>query len=182
MAGYAAFLRGMNVGGHRITNDDLKTAFHDIGGFEDVACFRASGNVVFSAAAKESEKKLVERIESGLREALGYEVPVFIRTAAEVTAIAEFAPFSDKELASSKGKVQVSFFPKKPTAAAQKKAESLASDDDRLVFDGRELYWLPKGGVSESEIDMATIVKTFGQSTMRTQGTVQQIVKKYFAS
>ena len=38
----------MNVGGHRITNDELRAAFARIG-FEDVGVFRASGNVAFDS-------------------------------------------------------------------------------------------------------------------------------------
>ena len=73
MPSHVAFLRGMNLGGRRITNDDLRAEFEALG-FADVACFRASGNVVFSA--KDGEAKLTSEIEAGLGEALGYEVPV----------------------------------------------------------------------------------------------------------
>ena len=48
MARYAAFLRGMNLGGRRITNRDLAAAVTGLG-FEDVETFRASGNVIFAA-------------------------------------------------------------------------------------------------------------------------------------
>ena len=47
MARYAAFLRGMNVGGHRLTNEQLRAHFHTLG-FAEVETFRASGNVVFA--------------------------------------------------------------------------------------------------------------------------------------
>lgn len=40
-------------------------------GLEEVACFRASGNVVF-ATSEADEAKLAKRIEAGLGEALGY--------------------------------------------------------------------------------------------------------------
>ena len=43
---YVAFLRGMNLGSRRIKNDELRAEFEQLG-FEDVATFRASGNVIF---------------------------------------------------------------------------------------------------------------------------------------
>ena len=46
---YVAFLRGMNLGkNRRIKNPELLAEFERLG-FEDVATFRASGNVVFGA-------------------------------------------------------------------------------------------------------------------------------------
>ena len=47
MQRYVAFLRGMNLGGRRIKNDDLRRRFEGMG-LEEVATFRASGNVIFS--------------------------------------------------------------------------------------------------------------------------------------
>ena len=51
VASYAAFLRGMNVGGHRVTNEELRARFAAMG-FSGVATFRASGNVVFAGGAE----------------------------------------------------------------------------------------------------------------------------------
>ena len=48
MARHVAFLRGMNVGGHRITNDALVGHVAALG-FVDVRTFRASGNVILGA-------------------------------------------------------------------------------------------------------------------------------------
>ena len=104
MERFVAFLRGMNLGGRRITNDDLRSHFEAMG-CEEVATFRASGNVIF--AAEEAEAKLAARVEAELGERLGYEVPVFLRGAAEVAAIAAAEPFPAADVAASKGKLQV---------------------------------------------------------------------------
>ena len=53
MSEYAAFLRGMNVGGHRISNGELGRCFEELG-FRDIGTFRASGNVIFAAGFAES--------------------------------------------------------------------------------------------------------------------------------
>ena len=177
MPSHVAFLRGMNLGGRRIKNEELGAEFEALG-FDDVACFRASGNVVFSA--KGSEAKLTGEIESGLGEALGYEVPVFLRSAKELSALAAHEPFDAAEVKASKGKLQVALLPKKPTAAARDQALAESSDQDRLAIEGRELYWLPSGGISESDLDLKAIEAAVGPWTMRTMGTIEQIVAKYF--
>ncbi len=177
MERYAAFLRGMNLGGRRIKNEELRAEFEALG-FADVATFRASGNVIFSADDG-SEGALAKTIEAGLGEALGYEVPVFLRSCAEVAKVAAQEPFEAKLVAASKGKLQVTFLARKPTAAQRKKVLALADEADRLALAGRELYWLPSGGISESELDLTAIDAALGKGTMRTMGTIEQIAARH---
>jgi uncharacterized protein (DUF1697 family) len=178
MPSHVAFLRGMNLGGRRIKNEELRAEFEALG-FADVACFRASGNVVFSA--KGGEAKLTDQIEAGLGEALGYEVPVFLRSAKELGALAAHEPFEAAQVKASKGKLQVALLPKKPAAKARNQALGESSDEDRLAIEGRELYWLPSGGISDSELDLKLLEIALGPWTMRTMGTIEQILAKYFA-
>ncbi len=180
MPDHAAFLRGMNLGGRRITNDDLRVHFEAIGLLE-VGLFRASGNVVFAAPAGESLADLSDRIETELGERLGYAVPVYLRTAAEVRAIAAEAPFSADEIEASKGKLQVMLLLEAPPAAARREALGLGSPADRLAFGERELYWLPSGGLLESPLDLKAVAGLLGPTTVRTKGTMEQLARKYFA-
>jgi uncharacterized protein (DUF1697 family) len=179
MAGYAAFLRGINVGtAHRVSSAELQACFEELG-LRDVSTFRTSGNVAFDAG-RETEKRLSGRIEEGLEATLGYPVAVFLRTGGELHAIAAHEPFPRRDVDASKGKLQVSFLAAKPTGAARKQVLALASDEDRLAFGERELYWLPAGGTQKSALDLKTIDKVLGVSTMRTKGTVEQMTVKYF--
>jgi uncharacterized protein (DUF1697 family) len=176
---YAAFLRGMNIGGRRLTNDELRAHFVTMG-FAEVATFRASGNVVFAADAQPPDG-VRERIEQGLEAALGYAVPTFIRTAAEVTAIAAAAPFDAERLRSSAGKLQVGLLADAPTPQARADALALAGETDGLVFDEREVYWLPSGGVLDSALDMTSTARLLGTMTIRTKGTIELIAAKHLA-
>ena len=175
---YVAFLRGMNLGGRRIKNEELRRHFEEMG-LEEAATFRASGNVIFATPKREAEAKLARRIEAELGERLGYEAPVFLRSVEEVAAIAAREPFDSMAAARSKGKLQVSFLGKKPSAAAKKKALAAATEEDLLALEGRELYWLPSGGISESDLDWKPIEAALGPGTIRTMGTVEQIAAKY---
>jgi uncharacterized protein (DUF1697 family) len=175
---YVAFLRGMNLGGRRIKNEELRRHFEEMG-FEEVATFRASGNVVFSTPKREAESKLAARVEAELDQRLGYDVPVFLRSIEEVAAIAAQKPFDAAALKKSNGKLQVSLLAKKPTAAQKKKILAFATEQDRLSIAGREIYWLPSGGLLESELDLKGIEKIVGADTRRTMGTIEQIAAKY---
>jgi len=178
MSRYVAFLRGMNLGGRRIKNEELRRHFEGME-FEEVATFRASGNVIFSTSGREAESKLAHRVEAELDERLGYDVPVFLRSIEEVAAIAAQEPFDPKRVEKSKGKLQVSLLAKKPSVAAKKKVLALAGDEDLLAVEGRELYWLPSGGLLESDLDLKAIEGLVGADTRRTMGTVEQIAAKY---
>jgi len=172
---YAAFLRGVNVGrNHRVSSAELKSMFEELGA-DDVATFRSSGNVVF-----EAPRDMARNIEQHLEKTLGYEVAIFLRTEKELKQIAAHRPFPAKEVEASKGKLQVSMLGKKPTAAVRKKALALATDQDRLAFGERELYWLPSGGTLESKLDRKALDKLLGATTMRTKGTVDLLAEKYF--
>jgi hypothetical protein len=59
--------------------------------------------------------------------------------------------------------------------------QSLESDDDLFAIAGRELYWLPRGGLMESAVGMAGITAVLGSNTIRTKGTIEQLAAKYFA-
>ncbi len=118
--------------------------------------------MIFGCGDDSGETALAKKVEAGLGEALGYEVPVFLRSGAEVAAIAAQEPFDAKLVEASKGKLQVSLLAKKPTAAARRKVLALASDEDPLAIDGRELYWLPSGGLLESELDLKAIEAALG--------------------
>jgi uncharacterized protein (DUF1697 family) len=175
---YVAFLRGMNLGGRRIKNEELRGEFGTLG-FEGVATFRASGNVVFATEKGEKEDALAARIEEGLGEALGYAVPVFLRSCAEVVAIAESEPFDPEAVAASGGKLQVSLLQKKPSAADRRKILALATDEDLLAVERREVYWLPSGGILDSDLDLKALEEIVGADTRRTMGTIEQIAAKH---
>lgn len=180
MPAYAAFLRGVNLGARRkATSSELRAVFEGIG-FEDVATFRTSGNVVFDAR-REPASKLAPRIESALADSLGFEVTIFLRTAGEVRAIAAHQPFPRSAVDASAGKLQVALLPAKPARNTRDQALALATDEDRLAFGDRELYWLPSGGTRDAALNMSAIDELVGPTTMRTKGTLEQLAAKYFA-
>lgn len=178
---HVAFLRGINVGGHRVTKERFCELFSGLG-FADPRTFRASGNVIFDASGAEGEDEMVSRIEQRLEEELGYAVPTFVRSADAVWAIAAHEPFDAEEVEASRGKLQVGLLRAKPSAAAVKVVLALATRDDQLALRERELYWLPSGGILESPLDFKAIAGQIGDMTTRTMGTLEQIAAKKLGS
>jgi len=177
MPRYAAFLRGVNLGAQRKTGSaELRTCFERVG-LEGVQTFRTSGNVVFDAG----RAKKGDSTEKALRDSFGFDVRVYLRTAAQMRAIAGQEPFPSKLVAASDGKLQVAMLQGKPSAATRKRALALADDDNRLAIEGRELYWLPSGGIRNSAPYLKPLEQLVGQWTMRTMGTVEALAAKYFA-
>ncbi len=176
MARFTAFLRGMNLGGRRITNDDLCAAFGRLG-FENASAFLASGNVVFDAEG-ESEA-LARQVEEGLAEELGYPVPTFLRAAEDVLAVAGAQPYRERPGHDQRGKLQVIFLQKAPGASGTQAVVDLDSEDDWLLLQGKELFWLPRSGVSDSELDWKSLEKSVGPTTTRTKNTVERLAKKF---
>ncbi len=82
---YIALLRGINVGGHVVKMDRLRELFMELG-YTSVRTYIQSGNIFFETAQTDREA-MTQAIEQHLREALGYEVPVFLRTIAELEQV-----------------------------------------------------------------------------------------------
>ncbi len=80
MTRFVALLGGINVGGHRVTMERLRTEVASLG-YTDVATFIASGNVIFTAPARGDHET---HIAEHLGDALGWPAPTYLRTAAEV--------------------------------------------------------------------------------------------------
>lgn len=178
----AALLRGIDLGGRRVTGAELCGPFEELR-FAEVASFLASANVTFRAGdgadvPSADAVDLEECIEAALQTALGYPVDTFVRTAAEVTAIAEQQPFAAEVVAASSGKLQVTCLRPEPSSDAAAAALTVATDEDRLAVIGREWYWLPSGGLSQSSLDVPTIERALGRGTTRTARTVARLADR----
>jgi uncharacterized protein (DUF1697 family) len=97
---YAAFLRGINVGGHKaLTMDALRATFQGVG-FENVRTIQASGNVVFDAGGEDVRAgtdaeidSLAARIGDGLEQSFGYRIGVIVRRLADLERLVASDPF-----------------------------------------------------------------------------------------
>ena len=176
MARHIAFLRAINVGGHTVTMERLRTLFQELG-LKDVETFIASGNVIFTSAAKSAA--LEAKVERHLEKALGYEVATFIRSDAEVAAVAGYRAFKDTP-ADFAGSLVVGFVRDRLDAATQRALLALRTDIDDLHVNGREVYWRTAGRQSDSTLSNALFERTLkGKATFRNINTVTRLAARY---
>ena len=177
MTRYIAFLRAINVGGHTVKMDALRGLFESLG-LSNVETFIASGNVLFETSSRDSGT-LEKKIESKMREALGYDVATFIRKDTELTAIANYNAFAQSQLDTATA-FNVAFLKESLDDSSHQKVMALRTSIDDFHVHGRELYWLCKKKQSDSTFSNAVLEKTLGgPSTIRGVNTIQKIVVKY---
>lgn len=180
MPRYIAFLRAINVGGHTVKMDELRALFESLG-FSKVETFIASGNVIFETKSGKAQA-LQRKIEALLHKSLGYEVATFIRTDAEVAAIAHYKPFADPALQSAQA-LNVAFLAEPLPDEAKKALMHLKTDIDDFHAHGREVYWLCRKKQSESTFSNALFERTLKiQTTFRGFNTVLKLAAKYLTS
>lgn len=179
MPKYVAFLRAINVGGHIVKMDSLRTLFEALG-FTNVETFIASGNVIFDAKSKNT-KALEKKIEQHLLQSLGYEVATFVRSVAEVAEVATAKPFSEKQLNANGITLYIGFLGSEPSVEAKQELASCANKFNDFVVVNREVFWLCRAKFSETDFSGARLEKILKmQTTLRNSNTAQRIAAKYF--
>jgi uncharacterized protein (DUF1697 family) len=174
-----AFLRGINVGGHRVKMDRLRDVFETLG-FARVETFIASGNVVFDAPAREDDPTIERRIEARLLEALGYEVHTFIRTPAELAAIVGFDAFPPARVQAPDHTLFVHLLREAPSPQGVAILCAYRTPADDLRLHHRELYWLRHGRVSDSLIPWNRLARDLAMnSTARNIATLRAITERW---
>jgi uncharacterized protein (DUF1697 family) len=174
---YITFLRAINVGGHTVKMDQLRSLFEALS-FSNVATFIASGNVIFDTKSADT-RALESKIERNLKKSLGYEVATFIRSVPEVVAIAQHQPFPSEEIDAGTS-LFVLFLRDAPAEEQQRKLNGLRSEVDQVHVNGREIYWRIRGGFSDSKLSGASIEKTARMpGTARNITTVRKLAAKY---
>jgi uncharacterized protein (DUF1697 family) len=180
MIRYVAFLRGINVGGHKLVKmDALRRIFEDAG-HSNVATYIQSGNVVFDSAERDAHA-LEEGIEGRLREALGFEVAVLLRTFDEVAAVVRQEPFAPRG-AEDGATVYVTFMREKPGADLRRSLTSLGNDDVEVRVKKREVFVLVRRNVSAVDAIFSNSLfgkKSGGGTTTRNLKTLSKIVARF---
>ena len=176
---YIAFLRGINLGRRRIKMDHLRGLFEEMK-FAGVETFIASGNVIFASRTAD-HGKLESQIEAHLKKSLGYEVDTFVRTRAEVAAVAAFRPFAAADSEHPHHTVYVGFLGDAFSAEQARKFVACRTDVDELCVQGREYYWLCRIKSNESKVWTSPQMRALKlpSSSMRNLTTVRKLAALY---
>lgn len=93
---YVAFLRGINVGGHKkIRMEELRRSLSVLD-LEKINTYIQSGNIVFVSTEADASQ-LQFQIEQKIAGDFGFEVKVLLRERASVEQIMSVNPFLNKE-------------------------------------------------------------------------------------
>lgn len=172
-----AFLRAINVGGHNVKMEQLRALFEQLG-FDAVETFIASGNVVFETDAA-PDAALEADIEAHLRAALGYEVATFLRTDAEVAAVAAYEPLPAVAMAEVAA-FNVGFLASPLTADEIAILTAFNNDIDDFHSHGREVYWLCRTKQSDLKFNNNAFERALRRrATFRGRNTVLRLAAKY---
>ena len=137
---FVALLRGINVGrAHQLGMPRL-TELLTGRGYGNVRTHLRSGNVVLDSDVSVAE--LAADLSGAIEQEFGFDVPVVVRTGAEIAAVVAGDPFAT--VATDPARYLVTFLPEPPAAAA---VDALPpADSGEYLVRGRELYlWLPDG-------------------------------------
>ena len=176
MIRYVAFLRGINVGGHKpIKMADLSRLFTSFG-LQNVKTYIASGNVLFETPETDPEV-VSQRVEEGLRKALGYETTIILRTMSELVELVSSDPFKDVPQPENV-RLYVTFFAEVPHSVLKLPYESPQGEFQILKKTNREVFSVVfLSQISRSVDGMTFVEKEFGKaSTTRNWNTVKKIV------
>ncbi|HEY1523137.1 MAG TPA: DUF1697 domain-containing protein [Solirubrobacteraceae bacterium] len=135
-------LRGINLGPrNRIPMAEFRESLTGAG-FEDIRTYLQSGNVVLRSG--DTETRVVSKFRKLIDERFGLDIEIVVRTRDELAEVVRRNPL--KKVADNPKRYQVSFLAREPDPAVVESLSALATDEERLVAIGRELYaWHPKG-------------------------------------
>ncbi len=178
MAQYIAFLRAINVSGHRIIKMDLLKDIFINAGYNNVATYIQSGNVYFETR-KAKNDTLVKKLEALLLKELGFEVEVMVRTIEELIAIDKKEPYQhievDKTVAVYTG--MLSGLPKQEQVEA---LYTFNSEIEECTVIGQEVYYLCYKNKGKPKLNNKIIEKKLNlYSTMRNRNTIRTLIKKF---
>jgi uncharacterized protein (DUF1697 family) len=168
-----AFLRGINVAGHRkVKMEDIRQ-IHGALGHENVSTYLQSGNVIFDCGEKHRQE-LIRSIEAGYERELGLQTAVLIRSAAELGKIVADCPIP---LMSGKDPkyLHVVLLSAQPRKSAIGNLMTASGPEEKQIS-GDALYVYYTQGSGRSKFNLAFIEKTLDvKATARNWNTVTKL-------
>ena len=152
---------------------DLREALEEAG-FEDVATYVQSGNVVLSTTR--SVTRVRTDVERLLADRFDLDVKVVVRTRAELAKVVERNPLG--KVATNPKLYQVTFLEKAPAADVLRKLEAAAAGKEQVAHVGRELFAWHPDGVARSKLAALMAGKGLGvTATARNWTTVTRLLE-----
>jgi uncharacterized protein (DUF1697 family) len=172
MPQFVALLRGVNVGkGNRVPMAALVDLL-ETQGYSGVRTLLNSGNAVFRSAQR-SAPNHAKAIASRLRESLGIEVLVVVKSASEIMAVAAENPFELPE--SHHSRFLVAFANSEAATQSVSALLPMLQPRERLHIGSHAAYLHCAGGILESKAGSALLGKLGREVTTRNWATVLKL-------
>ncbi|GAB3599975.1 DUF1697 domain-containing protein [Angustibacter peucedani] len=171
MAVWVAFLRGINVGGHRKVPMAQLRAACEAAGLADVRTHIASGNLVMSSPLR-SAAKVKALLEKTIEDEFGFEVVTVVRTVAQLQKVVDDVPFDDTD------HTHVSFLVSAPERAAVRDMTDAVTNDAELTVVGDHAYLLAPNGLGKPFMTGGADRRFSKVGTVRNWRTVQAVLAK----
>lgn len=170
MTGYAAFLRGINVGkGNRVAMPRLRTMVEDLG-YGEVATYINSGNLLFSATADQAEIR--SALSGAITDTFGISIDVAVRSEDQLRDILAGNPYPDGD----PSQVTVALLTGPPASTAAAKVAAIATEHEAYTFAGDEIWVNYSQGLARSKLAVQ-FSKIIGVSaTVRNVRTLAHVV------
>lgn len=174
MSRWIALLRAVNVAPRIVKMADLRVLCEELG-WEGVQTYIQSGNIVFGA--KDGARALEETLEAAMAKRFGFEVPVIIRSLAELEAVVAANPFPAESEAEA-NRVLVGFPKRKPAAGAAETIVAKAVAGERVVEAGGALWFHYPEGAGTSKLTPSLVDRAAGSPvTSRNVRTVAKLIE-----
>ncbi len=181
MVRYAAFLRGINVGGHNsIPMPKLKSAFESLR-FRNVRTILASGNVVFETGMSDTTV-LEKRIERHLKKTFERDISVLVRSLEKLRRLSESEAFKGIAM-TPQTRLYVTFLSERLKRDLKIPRGSDTKPFEIVRVSEREVFSVITLTPGSRTVDLMGILeKEFGAKiTTRNWNTIVRILKEYFS-
>ena len=173
MPTYVALLRGINVSGQKKVSMAVLREVHAGLGHTDVVTYIQSGNVVFDAEIGDVET-LRPEIEEAIVEEFGFDVPVVIRTSAQLASIIAASPYARS--GADPSRLAVTFLNEMPAVDRAAGVDANAFSPDEFSLAGREIYLHCPTGFGRTKLTNTFLEKRLGvTATTRNWKTVTEL-------
>ena len=150
MEKYVSLLRGINVSGQRMIKMEALRAMYEKLGFSHVQTYIQSGNVVFCYTQTPTvglENKICQQIAQNF----GLEVPVLVKTLAELTEVVQNNPFAQTQMA-DESKLHVTFLSAQPQQIYIDKIHEKQYSPDEFVLTNQTIYLFCPNGYGNTKL------------------------------
>lgn len=170
---YIALLRGvMPTGKNKVMMADLNEVVSKAG-YDNVTTYIQSGNIIFDS--DKSEEEISSDIHETIKNDLGPELPVIVKTVDQLQMIADHNPYKEEKYRNSVFYIATSM--SQIDTEKQGEIQALSKEGEYITFTEEAIYYYLSNGMHNAKINNNFLEKKLGITlTTRNQNTIEKII------